>query len=193
MTTTSRCRTFRDFGISTLIIKQGMDELFHHIANLHSNDSQISLVELVKSLSPDINNDNILSQSEWARGKLAAARYISLILRIEDQTGASIIKDDAAIDIHEFKKCAQRSIQGFADDRFVTGVNVNQQGQYVPGDVHVVGQHGGHNVNAAGETVPENVQVVKTGPKYVNGEIEMTAAGKNVFGRAQAMLRNVHQ
>ena len=169
-----------------------MDEVFFHISNLQTKDNKISLFELVKSLSPNINNDNDLSEDEWERGRTAAARYVSLILHIEDQTGLSIVTDDSTIDISEFRKCAQNSIEQFTDERFMTGVNVNQRGQYVPDDVHVVSQENGA-LNSAGEIVPDDVSVVGTGPKYVNGEIELTAEGYDVFSRAKTLLLDVNQ
>jgi len=170
-----------------------MDEVFFHISNLQTKDNKISLFELVKSLSPNINNDNDLSEDEWERGRTAAARYVSLILHIEDQTGLSIVTDDSTIDISEFRKCAQNSIEQFTDRRFVTGVNVNQRGQYVPDDLNFVSQENGEALNSAGEIVPDDTVVVGTGPKYVNGEIELTIKGHDVFSRAQTLLSEVNQ
>ena len=170
-----------------------MQQVFDHISNLSTKDDKISLKELVLSLSPDINNDGVIDTgaSELGRGKTAAARYISLILHIEDQIpGISIITNDHSLDANEFKKCAQGNISGFTDNRYARAP-VNELGQFVPSDTQIVSQKNGQSFNVSNEVVPSDMHVVGLGPKYVNNEIELTAQGQATLSRARVLVDNI--
>ena len=79
------------------------EEIFNYADK--NSDGVLSINEIISLASPDINNDNIISENEKQIGLQTAKEWIAYVVHF-DRNNENKILNDGNVSLHELKLCS---------------------------------------------------------------------------------------